>query len=128
MKRQAGAGAKQMKAWTSLMKTSLRVVCFLTIGVAVSIVLARTIEGTPEIAQREGQGCLACHKALGRADLNDRGLYYKAERTLEGYRDPEASPTGEPPRGAEPSKAGERPPDEPRPAPEPATEAPRSSR
>lgn len=110
-----------MNVWVSL-----KVVCFLAIGVASAIVFSETIQGTPEIAQKEGQGCLVCHTALGRADLNDRGLYYKAGRTLEGYRAPEAPPAGEP-AGNEPPKGPDAP-GETRPAPEPATERPRSPR
>lgn len=109
-------------------RISLKVVCSLAIGAAMSVVLCGRIEGTPEIAQKEGQGCLVCHTAVGRAELNDRGTYYKAERTLEGYRPPEASKSGEP-GGDQPPKSGEEAPPEPdeapRPAPEPTGETPR---
>lgn len=104
-------------------RVSLKVVCFLAIGIGAAIVFSEAIEGTPEIAQKEGLGCLVCHTALGRADLNDRGLYYKKERTLEGYRAPEAPPAGEP-AADEPPKGGDAP-GEARPVPEPARESPR---
>jgi len=64
-------------------------------GLAGAMALSQSVSGTPEIAQKERQGCLVCHTALGKADLSDRGRYYKAERTLEGYRPPE-SPTPSP--------------------------------
>ncbi len=43
------------------------------------------VYGTPEIAEMEDRSCVACHTALGRADLNDAGQYYEEHRTLEGY-------------------------------------------
>jgi hypothetical protein len=105
-------------------KTSLKVVCCLAFGVAGAMLWSGAAEGTPEIAQKEGLGCLVCHTAVGRAELNDRGTYYRAERTLEDYRPPQPAPAREP--GAEaPPEGGEETPEEPDPAPEPATERPR---
>ncbi len=41
--------------------------------------------GTPEIAEEEKRSCVTCHTALGKAELNEAGEYYKEKRTLEGY-------------------------------------------
>ena len=38
---------------------------------------------TPEIAELEDRSCVVCHTALGRAELNDAGMYYEEYRTLE---------------------------------------------
>jgi hypothetical protein len=64
----------------------------LAVGCAVALVLSEAALGTPEIARAEQQGCLVCHTAVGKADLNDLGRYYRAERTLEGYERPESAP------------------------------------
>ena len=40
---------------------------------------------TPEIAQKEERSCVTCHTAVGRAELNDAGRYYKEKQTLEGF-------------------------------------------
>ena len=53
-------------------------------GVAVMLFVPG-IYGTPEIAEAEDRSCVTCHTALGRAELNDAGRYYRQNRTLEGY-------------------------------------------
>ena len=54
------------------------------VGVAM-FAFARPAESTPEIAEMEDRSCLTCHTALGRAELNAAGEYYREHRTLEGY-------------------------------------------
>lgn len=85
-----------------------RALLSLAVGSAGAVALSDAVFGTPEIAQAEQQGCLACHSAVGKADLNDRGRYYRAERTLEGYEEPADTP--------EPDR--EEPPNERRPVPQ----------
>lgn len=65
-----------------------QVLCAFLVGCAVAIAFSEAVFGTPEIAKKENQGCLVCHTAMGKADLNERGQYYKAQRTLEGYKPP----------------------------------------
>ena len=62
----------------------------LAVGCATAMVLSEAVLATPEISQQEQQGCLVCHTAVGKADLNDLGRYYRVERTLEGYQSPDA--------------------------------------
>ena len=70
----------------------------LALGGALAMLFSEAVFGTPEIAQREMQGCLVCHSALGKADLNDRGRFYERERTLEGYVEPTPeTPPADPP-------------------------------
>ena len=40
---------------------------------------------TPEIARKEERSCVTCHTAVGRAELNDAGKYYKEHQTLDGF-------------------------------------------
>ena len=49
------------------------------------VVFGPPAEGTPEIAEREDRSCVTCHTAVGRAELNEAGRYYREYRTLEGY-------------------------------------------
>ena len=74
-----------------------QVVLSLAIGCAGAIIFSETVSGTPEIAEKERLGCLVCHTGVGKPDLNDRGRYYRAERTLEGYREPESPSEPAPP-------------------------------
>lgn len=53
----------------------------------VTLVLSPFAVGTPEYAKKEGAQCAVCHTAVGKADLNDAGKYYKEHKTLEGFRD-----------------------------------------
>lgn len=78
----------------------------LVIAVLAATVVALTqfARGTPEIAEKEEKSCLVCHTAVGPADLNDQGKYYKDKGTLEGYRAPEPRPS------PQPSRAPSRPP------------------
>ena len=68
----------------------------LAVGCAGALGFSGAVFGTPEIAQAEQQGCLVCHTAVGKADLNDLGRYYRAERTLDGYESPEVPSEPEP--------------------------------
>ena len=43
--------------------------------------------GTPEISKKEEKQCVVCHTAMGKADLNDAGKYYKVNRSLKGYEE-----------------------------------------
>ena len=54
---------------------------------AAAAILAMTalLQGTPEYAKTEAKACEFCHTAVGKADLNDAGKYYKDHRTLQGY-------------------------------------------
>ena len=49
---------------------------------ALGVVLSGVAAATPEIAKKEEKSCLTCHKALGKADLNDAGKYYKENGKL----------------------------------------------
>jgi hypothetical protein len=40
---------------------------------------------TPELAEKERRSCVTCHTAMGRAELNRAGTYYKEHRSFEGY-------------------------------------------
>ena len=78
-----------------IQETTRRILLAVAIGVSAAIAFSVNVSGTPEISQKERQGCLVCHTAMGKADLNDRGRYYRAERTLEGYRPPAPQPPPE---------------------------------
>jgi hypothetical protein len=73
----------------------------LAIGGAAALAFSTAVLATPEIAQKEELGCLVCHTAVGRADLTDRGDYYRTERTLEGYPAPETPSEPESPEPPE---------------------------
>jgi hypothetical protein len=57
----------------------------LTIFSVVAMLFAPFAAGTPEFAKKENKQCLFCHTAVGKADLNDAGRFYKEHKTLEGY-------------------------------------------
>ena len=53
--------------------------------IAVGLVAPLAV-ATPEFAKKETKGCLFCHTAMGKPDLNDAGKYYKQNNySLEGY-------------------------------------------
>ena len=65
-------------------KNFLRV---LVITAVVALFLVPFSAGTPEYSKKENKQCTYCHTAMGKADLNDAGRYYKDHHTLDGYRD-----------------------------------------
>ena len=56
--------------------------------IAGALVLSQGAFGTVEMAEKEKTSCVTCHTGVGKADLNDRGDYYKRNGTLEGYSPP----------------------------------------
>ncbi|MBI4473679.1 MAG: hypothetical protein HY646_13510 [Acidobacteria bacterium] len=58
----------------------------LAIPIGIGLLFVPFAVSTPEIAKKENKGCLTCHTAVGKADLNDAGKYYKEKKTLEGYK------------------------------------------
>jgi hypothetical protein len=57
----------------------------LAITGAVALLFVPFAVGTPEYTKKENKGCVYCHTAVGKPDLNEAGKYYKTHRTLEGY-------------------------------------------
>ena len=51
----------------------------------VALLLAQFASGTPEYTKKENKQCIYCHTAMGTAELNDAGKYYKTHHTLVGY-------------------------------------------
>ncbi len=64
-----------------------KIVRALAIVGGVSLLLSPFAVGTPEYAKKESAQCVVCHTAVGKADLNEAGKYYKDHKTLDGYRD-----------------------------------------
>ncbi len=42
---------------------------------------------TMEYSKKEKKGCVYCHVKAGSKDLNDAGKYYKAKKSLVGYKE-----------------------------------------
>jgi len=61
------------------MNKLLRFLCILG---AVGLFFSPFALSTPEIAKKEKQACLACHTAVGKAELNEAGKYYKEHGVL----------------------------------------------
>ncbi len=59
-----------------------KILLLASIAGALGIVLSGVADATPEIAKKEEKSCLTCHTALGKADLNTAGKYYKEHRKL----------------------------------------------
>ena len=64
-----------------------KIVKALAIVGGVSLLLSPFAAGTPEYAKKESAQCVVCHTAVGKADLNDAGKYYKDHKTFEGYKE-----------------------------------------
>ena len=61
----------------------------------VTILASPFAVGTPEYSKKEQKQCTFCHTAMGKADLNDAGKYYKDhEHSLRGY-DERKKPLGQ---------------------------------
>jgi len=59
----------------------------LAITTVVALLFVPGSSGTPEYTKKENKQCVYCHTAIGKADLNDAGKYYKEHHTLDGYRE-----------------------------------------
>lgn len=66
------------------MKNMLRALAITTV---VALLFVPVSSGTPEYTKKENKQCVYCHTAIGKADLNDAGKYYKEHHTLDGYRE-----------------------------------------
>jgi hypothetical protein len=62
-----------------------KVLTALAIVGGVTLLLSPFAVSTPEYAKKEGAQCVVCHTAVGKADLNDAGKYYKDHKSLDGY-------------------------------------------
>ena len=60
---------------------------FLPASIALAgLLLPMTIaQAKPEFSKKEKKGCVFCHVANGKKELNPTGDYYKEKHTLEGY-------------------------------------------
>jgi len=59
----------------------------------VGILVAPLAMSTPEYSKKEQKQCTFCHTAMGKADLNDAGRYYRDhDHSLRGYDDRKRNP------------------------------------
>ncbi len=57
----------------------------LTLGLGLLLTTSRS-HATIEYSKKEKKPCTTCHVTMKSKDLNDAGKYYKAKKTLEGYK------------------------------------------
>ncbi len=55
------------------------------LAVAASLALASFAAASEKLAKDTGQQCVACHDKPGSKLLTDRGKYFEARKTLDGY-------------------------------------------
>ena len=66
---------------------------FMAILGGVTILAAPFAIGTPEYSKKEQRQCTFCHTAMGKADLNDAGKYYKDhDHSLRGFEEKKKRP------------------------------------
>jgi hypothetical protein len=64
----------------------IKIARFLAILGAVALLFSPFAVGTPEYSKKESKQCIYCHTAVGKADLNDAGKYYRDHNhSFEGY-------------------------------------------
>ena len=67
---------------------SRKVVRALAILAGVTLLAAPLAVSTPEYSKKEQKHCVFCHTALGKADLNEAGKYYKDhDHSFKGYEE-----------------------------------------
>jgi hypothetical protein len=57
----------------------------LTLGLGLVLTTTRS-DATIEYSKKEKKPCTTCHVKAASKELNDAGKYYKAKKTLEGYK------------------------------------------
>lgn len=61
---------------------------WVVLGLAATLILAASpLAASPPIAEQESLTCTVCHDKPGSRLMTDRGKYYEARGTLEGYDD-----------------------------------------
>lgn len=68
------------------MKPKLIISIALLLAAALVAGLGTPVQASNQIAQETGLTCTECHDKPGSRRLTDKGLYYEATRTLEGYQ------------------------------------------
>lgn len=68
------------------MKTGWIVPTALLLAAALAVALGSPAVASNQIAQETGITCTKCHDKPGSRRLTDKGLYFEATRTLEGYQ------------------------------------------
>jgi len=63
-----------------------RLVFFTIVFAVAGWLLVSPSMATKEIAKKEQKSCLTCHVKNGEKELNEAGEYYKANKTLDGFK------------------------------------------
>lgn len=68
------------------MKSTWIIPTALLLGAALAAVLGEPARASNQIAKDTGITCTECHDKPGSRRLTDKGLYFEATRTLDGYQ------------------------------------------
>lgn len=64
---------------------TLRILLPASIALAGLLLPMTMVQAKPEFSKKEKKGCVFCHVANGKKELNPAGDYYKEKHTLKGY-------------------------------------------